>query len=266
MRAFVLRAVALVACVVAVLMLLSVAVRGFVKADSADLPGLVSSLSQAGVVVSDAQFVHEDGVTVAAFTVRSRSTTDRVEAADKMAEESVLRQTQLFKEKGLKADEVAFAVLNQQGDTILSVRVPLDRPIDPAWYAQPASKDGEVEAWAKKVLADDPALKPLELASISVAVEEDGARALDLDLVVADLPSGQEAMTEIMRDFRWRVSDFNASKGSLIGLVRISIADRAGTPLAEYVADLQLQHDQAWLAKGVQAPGFGPAPAERSAQ
>ena len=266
MRRHVLRATGLVACVAVVLLVVSVLVSGFVKADSADLDGLVTTLGEAGVDVSDAGLVQEGAVTVAAFTVRSWSDDGNVTAADKTAEEKVLRQAQLFKDKGLKADEVGFTVLSQKGETMLAVRVPLDRTIDPAWYAESGVKDTEVETWARSVLAEDAGLKSLNVVGISLVVEADGARALDMDFVVSDLASGQEAMTTVMRDFRWKVSALNESKGAQVGLVRISVADTGGAPLAEFVADLQLQHDQAWLAKGVRAPGFGPAPAKQVAQ
>ena len=266
MRTHILRAMGLVACVAAVSLVVFVLVNGFAKADSSDLDGLVTSLREAGVNVSDAKLVQENATTVAAFTVLSESGDGNVTGADKAAEEKILREAQQFKDKGLKAGDVGFTVLNQKGETILTVRVPLDRAIDPAWHVEPIVKDGEVEAWAKSVLAEDDGLKALSVVGISVVVEADGVRALDLHFVVPDLASGQEAMTRVMRDFRWKVSALNQSKGAQVGLVRISVADVGGAPLAEFVADLQLQHDQAWLAKGVQAPGFGPAPSKQVAQ
>jgi hypothetical protein len=266
MRTHVLRATALVACVAAVLLVVLVLVNGFVKADTPDFDGLVTSLREAGITLSGAELVQEDATTVAAFTVLSESGDGNVTAADKAAEEKILREAQQFKDKGLKAGEVGFTVLNQKGETILAVRVPLDRNIDPSWYTKSAVRDAEVETWARNALVGDPALEGLDLAGISVGVETDGARALDLHFVVHDLASGQQAITNVMRDFRWEVNALNQSKGAQVGLVRISVVDAGGASLAEFVADLQLQHDQAWLAKGVQTPGFGPAPATQAAQ
>jgi hypothetical protein len=266
MRSYVLRAVALVACVAAVMLLVFLLVSGFVKADSADFEGLVASVREVGVTIGDAALVKEDGATVASFTVRSESSTDRVDAVDKAAEEKILRQAQQFRDKGLDVDELSFAVLNQKGETILTMKVPLDRTIDPSWYEEASTKAADVQTWARAQLASDAALKPLQARSVSLDIQEDGARVLTLDLAVADLGSGQEAMSKVMRDFRWKVDDYNASFGAKIALVCIKVADSAGTPLVDFVADLELQHDQAWLAQGVLPPGPSPAPSHEATQ
>jgi len=225
--------------------------------------GLVEHLVAQGVAVAELRempFAEEYGTGVE-VVLRSEATGPRWAPEDVLATHLVFRAAVLEKMARTDIDAVGVAFVGQ-GEVESQSVVPIDKTIDPDWYATPGLTLEEAAQRATTEISAGLASSPFDLVELTVIQEPDGTRVLRARLTVAGVPEANESIDDL-NVVGAVVGALNDEHQAKIGVVRTEVSATDGEPVKWSIGDLQLKSSTWWQAEGI-TEGTYPRPASLS--